>query len=938
MATQGVVGRASFRTSSNSARGETRIPKMRSSSFSEYENFVQSPHRRSLRHYDVTATMERLRSSLIGGRRQDDTQSTIGTNESPSDNGNECCIGPGSHQQQPQSTHPTSASNGIVVSSILSQIPAVLLIGMFHLMIGIPFGVSYFPIGWSSGPAPDNDDGISGTFPVPGKEALGIRMFLFSTVVGQLVFTATSGFSNPIGLQMVENVPFCHALSQIVIARQGYGIDALATLFVMFGLSSVIVGSVFYILGRLELGRVVYYFPTHVLVGCIGGIGIFIAKTGIEVTIGAVFGHGTIIDNINLLAPVMFFEILLRIAERMSWDSDGRPRFPLLSPMYFCMITPVFYVALWMFHVDLKCANDAGYFFPSLLDNCTDSDSCSSSIVSGIFNKDLFDIWRLIDLSLVSWPAIVDSIPTLVALTLFSLIHVPINIPAFAISTGTDANMNKELIAHGYSNILAGFFGGLQNYMAYTQSVLYDKSGGRGKASGVAVAIVTASLFFIGPTIASYIPRCMAGTLLFHVGADLFLEGVYDSFGKFDNLEYAGIWLITIVMTAYGMDAAMIAGGIAAVSTHAAQSIHYVNPIRGAMSASTLRSSLWNRTNEQRVVLDDECVGRSRILVIQLQGHLFFGNMAQLIDNINKLLSEQACVDAVPWIVILDFSLVLGIDSSAAQTMSKLKSILDKSYGVNLCIFVTGSDAGFPCQFNLSADLEASSGRKEISTGGQDVEALPEESTPLMLPSNGPAHFSKKKRQFMGSHVDVSLDLALIFAEDALLARQGLSRSSTKPTTTSSNDEEIALHYLTNLCPGEVESANIELLFSRFHREVYKHDDILWCQGSSSDCMKLLVRGRLLSKLENEAGTSETVRSGNTIGELGLLQGLPRMSSVMCLSEEAILYSLSRESFDDLCRSSPQAARLVDLMCIRYLSARVQHVSNRIFETRCLPI
>jgi MFS superfamily sulfate permease-like transporter len=33
--------------------------------------------------------------------------------------------------------------------------------------------------------------------------------------------------------------------------------------------------------------------------------------------------------------------------------------------------------------------------------------------------------------------------------------------------------MNKELIAHGYSNLLSGFAGGLQNYMAYTQSVIY---------------------------------------------------------------------------------------------------------------------------------------------------------------------------------------------------------------------------------------------------------------------------------------------------------------------------------------------------------------------------------------------------------------------------------------------------------------------------------
>ena len=65
-----------------------------------------------------------------------------------------------------------------------------------------------------------------------------------------------------------------------------------------------------------------------------------------------------------------------------------------------------------------------------------------------------------------------ESFPTMVALVLFSLIHVPINIPAFALSTNVDADMNRELIAHGISNMLAGAGGGLQNYLAYTQSVL----------------------------------------------------------------------------------------------------------------------------------------------------------------------------------------------------------------------------------------------------------------------------------------------------------------------------------------------------------------------------------------------------------------------------------------------------------------------------------
>lgn len=91
-----------------------------------------------------------------------------------------------------------------------------------------------------------------------------------------------------------------------------------------------------------------------------------------------------------------------------------------------------------------------------------------------------------------------------------------------------DTDMNQELIAHGYANLFSGVFGGLQTYMTYSNSVLYAKSGGKGKLSSLAIVALTMVLFVIGPSIASYLPRCMAGTLLLHIGIDLVLEGVYD--------------------------------------------------------------------------------------------------------------------------------------------------------------------------------------------------------------------------------------------------------------------------------------------------------------------------------------------------------------------------------------------------------------------------
>ena len=323
---------------------------------------------------------------------------------------------------------PLLQSQWRTIEKAASQLPAVALVTLFHLMVGIPFGVSYFPVGWRSSMSAagsavsSSDEGgfvMDGAFPIPHKEALGIRMFLFSTIIGQLTMTYASNFRNCIALQMVENVPFCQSLSYIVIKHQGYGLEALSTLFFLFGLASVIVGAVFYILGRLKLGKVLYFFPAHVLVGCIGGIGVFIAKTGLEVTANASFGTA-FVEKMSLLLVVFGFEAGLRVLNHLTKDSTGTSRYPLLSPIYFILITPLFYFGIWACGISVETAFSKGYFFPPLDD--TSGDDSVQSFLSSLWSKSTWDLFRVVDFTTISWAAVIESIPTMVALVLFSLV------------------------------------------------------------------------------------------------------------------------------------------------------------------------------------------------------------------------------------------------------------------------------------------------------------------------------------------------------------------------------------------------------------------------------------------------------------------------------------------------------------------------------------
>jgi sulfate permease, SulP family len=859
------------------------------------------------------------------------------------------------HQQQSNKHPDSSSSQGL--TQLIQQASAVAVICLLNIMVAIPFGASYFPVYWGSSSNGDEAEDVK-DFPLQHKEALGIRMFLFATISGQIIFTIFSKFTNPVALQMVENVPFLHALAYIVNQEQGYGKEALSTLIFLYGFSSVIVGIVFYALGKLELGRLVYFFPNHVLIGCIGGIGVFMIITSMEVTNDASLslnqdGIQTMKDHWHLWSVVVGLEAFLRLLMWATQDKKGRPKFQLLSPLFYCLITPGFYLALNVFGVSKETASDMGYFFPAAAQS---EPAMGGASVNWLADDHLWDIFQIVDLESVSWRAVFHSTSTIIALAAFSLIHVPINIPAFAISTDVDTDMNAELIAHGFSNALSGMFGGLQNYLCYSNSALYAKTGGGGKVSSLAIVVVSSALFLIGPSIVSYLPRCIAGTLLLHLGVDLILEGVVDSFGNYDQLEYAGIWLITVVMTVYGMDAALIAGVIAALSTYAFQSINFNNPIRLILTATSLRSSVWNRDAASRAILDDDKTGRSRILIFQLQGHLFFGNIAQLSDTIKEVLKEKNRTNETPIVVVIDFTLVVGMDSSAAHAVAKLKKIIHRLFHIEVSIFVTGSGrGGFPCEFALSQALfpQAQDQEEEFELEWKDntrdkraKRASSVTRSSVSVTPGTAAFVASRALRPPDGQVCESVDEALIFAEDVLITRADPTISSPNDRVAEAEDcgslnitldEErfLSRKFLKELFGGS--DAAMDIMLSFLERQEYFKGEYIWQQGTESDCTKLLVHGNLLSYIEG-TDTSEIVRRGNFVGELGLVHGTKRLTTLVCHTDRAILYNLNMSAWQKLKRDHPEVSRLFDDIVILYLAHRVQHVSNRYFGGSTLPV
>ena len=115
----------------------------------------------------------------------------------------------------------------------------------------------------------------------------GISMFYVSTIVSQLVYSlGGSGFKAGVGSEMIEVIPFFYQMAFKILKEVGSDNPDVvrSTTFFAYTLSSVLTGVTFLLMSRYRLGELIGFFPHHVLTGCIGGIGLFLVQTGLDVS------------------------------------------------------------------------------------------------------------------------------------------------------------------------------------------------------------------------------------------------------------------------------------------------------------------------------------------------------------------------------------------------------------------------------------------------------------------------------------------------------------------------------------------------------------------------------------------------------------------------------------------------------------------------------
>lgn len=190
---------------------------------------------------------------------------------------------------------------------------------------------------------------------------------LITVFVSQVVLALFSAFPFAVGAFTVENVPFLRSISLAVIrnaAEKGQGDDwVLSTSMACWILASLLTALTFYALGAMKLGRVADFIPHTVLLGCIGGMGLFILTAAIGIaadcewqwnleTIEQIFSSRSVCK----VALTLFVEVILIVAE-VKYSS------PTFTPCFLLALPVVFYVVFFLFGVSVETARQTGWVF-----------------------------------------------------------------------------------------------------------------------------------------------------------------------------------------------------------------------------------------------------------------------------------------------------------------------------------------------------------------------------------------------------------------------------------------------------------------------------------------------------------------------------------------------------------------------------------------------
>ncbi|MFN9871120.1 MAG: SulP family inorganic anion transporter [Cyanobacteriota bacterium] len=498
--------------------------------------------------------------------------------------------------------------------------------------------------------------------PLAPSMGLGFLLILSGAVVIGLVLTLAGSYPGTVGRP--------HELPIVILALLGSRLvrqlpathpqaDPFATVLVMIAGTTFLFGLLSLLMGVGRAGNLFRFLPYPVLGGFVAGSGMLLAKGGFSVMLTSGGGASDVplllqAASLPLWLPGVAFGLAMFLATRLcrSW---------LTIPAFLVIGLMVFHGALALSGSDLAQARAAGLLPAQAL---------------ALSPGDLAARWP--DFARIAWGSLGRMIPDMLSVAFIASLGTLMNASAIEATIGRELDFNRDLKAVGLANLLAACVGSPAGFHSLSATALPQHMGVRGRSAGLISSLLCLVALLGGQGLVNQIPYAITGGLLLFLGLSLLGNWLVDQRVFLSAMEYSILLAILLVMLAAGWMAAIIFGLILAVALFTFD-YSRISAIRLILTGRTRRSNV-DRDDAKTKVL--ERYGDA-ILILCLQGHLFFGTAHGLLQTIGRHLESRDHRN--PHWVLIDMKRGSGIDASAINTLSRIKKLCN-SYSVELIL------------------------------------------------------------------------------------------------------------------------------------------------------------------------------------------------------------------------------------------------------------
>ena len=619
-------------------------------------------------------------------------------------------------------------------------------------------------------------------------------------------------------------------------------------------LSSLITGGFVLLLGITRAGGVVRYIPYPIVGGFLAGLGWFIFNAAFAVVVDHRIAVHTLPvlladDVVMRWLPALAFAICILVLRT-------RIKNVMLMPVMIIVAVVLFYAWAYLVIGDADALADAGWFLPKVPESI---------------------VWPSLDLAVIVRidPAMISaSAGGILTLIIVCTLNVFFRASAQELVSGRELDFNHECKVNGAANMASGLAGGgVLGYHGPISTALVELTGVYGRLVGLILALMFWLTLMFGSALFSLIPRLLPAGLLMYFGLQFMKDWLLDSWFKLPKQDYAIVVGIALAAALFGLLTGIGLGLVLAMSFFVLE-YSRMDVIKQKLSGGVHRSNLDRSFAENQFLR----IEGEKILILRLQGYLFFGTAYRFYEHVKQIISDEMEVQIK--YIVLDFKSVRGFDVSTINDFRRLKQLADR-YESELLF----SDVLPHLQLLL-----AGGGILERKSGG-----------PLLFDD---------------------LDHALERAENALL--EGADLLVTAQVTV---EQQLAQHAV-------IDSGDVSALHKYLDRIETRAGDVVCRQGDVSDALYFIESGRVDVLLQGEGQDVLRLRSmtaGTVIGEVGFYLKKARTASIV-VTEAGVLQRLSLEALRQMEASDPRTASALHVFITCVLSDRLSTTNHVIQE------